>query len=81
MLFDSSSNKIDKFCFATNNRLLESKNPIKYLEVFIDYKLSWEYHINHVVKQISISKRILSITTISLKKFVLLLLILVYTMA
>ena len=39
MVFDSSSNKTDKFCLATINGLLESKNATTYLEVFIDYKL------------------------------------------
>ena len=29
--------------------------------MFIDYQFSWEYHINHFVKQISVAKRILSI--------------------
>ena len=61
MLFDSNSNETDEFCLSTYNGLLESKNAIKCLGVFIDYKLSWEYHNNHVVKQISIAKRILSI--------------------
>ena len=61
MVFDSSSNETAMLCLATNNRLLESKNAIKYLKELIDYKLSWEYHINHVVRQISIANEILSI--------------------
>ena len=60
MLFDSSANKSDKFCLTSSNRLFESKSAIKYVGVFIDYKLSWEYHINHFVKQTSIAKGILS---------------------
>ena len=61
MVFDSSSNKTDKSSLATNNELLQSENAIKYLGIFIDYKLSLEHNINHVVKQISIAKGILSI--------------------
>ena len=53
MHFDSSTNKTDKCFLATNNGLIKSKNDINHLEVFIDYKLSWKYHINHVVKQTS----------------------------
>ena len=30
MLFNSSSNKTDKFCLASNNRLFKSQNAIKY---------------------------------------------------
>ena len=45
---------------ATNNELLETKNAINYLRVFIDYILSWEYCINYV-KLMSTAKKILSI--------------------
>ena len=44
MVFDSNTNKTDEICSPTNNGLLENKNAIKYLGVFIDYKLFWKYH-------------------------------------
>ena len=61
LLFDSCSNKTQKFYSATNNELFGSKNVTKYLGVLIDCKLSWGYHINHFVKQISTARRISSI--------------------
>ena len=61
MLFFNVENKSDNYlCIKTLYGLLPKKNTIKYLEVMVDHKLTWEEHTRYVVQKLTKARGILA---------------------
>ena len=48
------------FCVDTLNNTLPKKNAIKYLEVMVDHKLTWEEHTRYVIQKLTKARGILA---------------------
>ena len=52
-LFGKNSNLInDTYVVKINNKILKRENCVKYLGMLIDEKLSWDEHIQYVIKKL-----------------------------
>ena len=47
--------RLDKISFKIQCNKIKSSKSVKYLGVYIDEHLSWDYHINELCKKLSIS--------------------------
>ena len=56
---NNSTRNHNDFCITTTNGTIDENNTVKYLGVIIDHKLTWENHIQLVVKKLCIAKGVL----------------------
>ena len=56
----NNCNTYNDFCLLTSNGTIPAKNVVKYLGIFIDSKLTWEYHTQFVVDKLCMANGILS---------------------
>ena len=54
----NNCNTFNDFCLMTNNGTIPAKNVVKYLDILIFSKLTWEYHTQFVVDKLCKSKGI-----------------------
>ena len=60
LLFTNNSTRNhNDFCITTTNGTIDENTAVKYLGVSIDHKLTWENHIQLVVKKLYIAKGVL----------------------
>ena len=55
---DNSTRKHNAFCITTTNGTIDENTTVKYLGVIIDHKLTWENHVQLVVKKLCIAKEV-----------------------
>ena len=62
VLFSKQAKNIssDNFCIRARNGIISELSVVKYLDVYIDNKLSWEMHAQSLVKKLAISRGIIS---------------------
>ena len=59
MFTNNTTRNHNDICITTTNGTIDENTTVKYLGVIIDHKLTWENHIQLVVKKLCIAKGVL----------------------